>query len=60
MGLGNTVATDVSNLGVTGEHWISPSWAINYNAGVNYSVLTPESNVSGLKPELRLGLRLRF
>jgi hypothetical protein len=37
MGLGNTIATDVSNLGVTGEHWISPSWAINYNAGVNYS-----------------------
>ena len=60
MGFGNTVATDVSNLGVTGEHWISSSWAINYNAGVNYNVLAPESSVSGLKPELRLGLRLRF
>jgi hypothetical protein len=60
MGFGNTVATEVNNLGVTGEHWISPTWAINYNAGVNYNVLTPESNVSGLKPELRLGLRLRF
>ena len=60
MGFGNTVATDVSNLGVTGEHWISSSWAINYNAGVNYNVLTPESNVSGLKPEFRFGLRLRF
>jgi hypothetical protein len=60
MGFGNTVATEVSNVGVTGEHWISPSWAINYNAGINYNVLTQDPNASGLKPEFRLGLRLRF
>jgi hypothetical protein len=60
LGFGNSVAADVSTVGVTGEHWISSSWAINYNAGVNYYMLTPDSGTSGLKPEFRLGLRLRF
>ena len=43
-----------SNVGVVGEHWFSPSWAINYNA------LLEDNGVEGLKPELRVGLRLRF
>jgi hypothetical protein len=43
-----------TNVGVVGEHWITPSWAINYNA------LIEDRGVEGLKPEIRLGLRLRF
>ena len=43
-----------SNVGVIGEHWFSPSWAINYNA------LLEDRGVEGLKPEIRVGLRLRF
>jgi hypothetical protein len=43
-----------SNVGVTGEHWFTRSWAINYNA------LIEDRGIEGLKPELRLGLRLRF
>jgi hypothetical protein len=46
--------TESSNVGVTGEHWFSPSWAINYNA------LLEDRGVEGLKPEIRVGLRLRF
>jgi hypothetical protein len=43
-----------TNVGVVGEHWFSPSWAINYNA------LLEDRGVEGLKPEIRVGLRLRF
>ncbi|HTS54581.1 MAG TPA: hypothetical protein VMH26_15000 [Burkholderiales bacterium] len=43
-----------SNVGLVGEHWFSPSWGINYNA------LLEDRGVDGLKPEIRLGLRLRF
>ncbi|HTT41216.1 MAG TPA: hypothetical protein VMH32_26460 [Burkholderiales bacterium] len=45
---------DATNLGLLGEHWFSPSWAINYNA------LLEDRGLQGLKPELRLGLRMRF
>jgi len=45
---------ETSNLGVIGEHWFTPSWAINYNA------LIEDRGIEGLKPEIRLGLRLRF
>jgi len=45
---------ETSNLGVIGEHWLTPSWAINYNA------LIEDRGIEGLKPEIRLGLRLRF
>lgn len=45
---------DATNLGLLGEHWFSPSWAINYNA------LIEDRGIQGLKPELRLGLRMRF
>jgi hypothetical protein len=45
---------ETSNLGVIGEHWFTPSWAINYNA------LLEDRGIDGLKPEIRLGLRLRF
>ena len=43
-----------TNVGVIGEHWFSPSWAINYNA------LLEDRGIEGLKPEIRVGLRLRF
>jgi hypothetical protein len=46
--------TDSSNVGVVGEHWFTPSWAINYNA------LLEDRGIAGLKPEIRVGLRLRF
>jgi YaiO family outer membrane protein len=45
---------DVANVGVTGEHWFSPTWALNYNA------LVEDGGSQGLNPELRLGLRVRF
>jgi len=45
---------DSSNVGVVGEHWFTRSWAINYNA------LLEDRGVAGLKPEIRVGLRLRF
>ncbi len=51
----NLAAYDSSNVGVTGEHWFSRSWAVNYNALLENGGVTP-----GLKPELRLGLRMRF
>jgi YaiO family outer membrane protein len=47
-------AADTSNIGVAGEHWFSPTWALNYNA------LVEDGGAQGLKPELRLGLRVRF
>lgn len=46
--------TGTSNVGVTGEHWLSGSWSFKYDA------LMEEYGSQGLKPELRLGLRLRF
>jgi YaiO family outer membrane protein len=50
----NLNPVDVSNLGVIGEHWFTPSWAVNYDA------LVEDAGVQGLRPELRLGLRYRF
>jgi hypothetical protein len=44
-----------NHLGVTGEHWFSPAWAVNYRALVQDPVLG-----SGLKPQLRVGLRYTF
>jgi hypothetical protein len=46
--------SEVANVGVTGEHWFSPTWALNYNA------LVEDDGSQGLNPELRLGLRVRF
>ncbi|PWT73488.1 MAG: hypothetical protein C5B46_05330 [Proteobacteria bacterium] len=45
---------ETSNVGIVGEHWFSSSWAINYNA------LIEDRGIQGLRPELRLGLRLQF
>jgi YaiO family outer membrane protein len=45
---------DMSNVGVTGEHWLSDAWSLKYDA------LMEDAGSQGLKPELRLGLRLRF
>lgn len=47
-------SSDVANVGVTGEHWFSPTWALNYNA------LVEDGGSQGLNPELRVGLRVRF
>ena len=47
-------SADVANVGVTGEHWFSPTWALNYNA------LVEDGGNEGLNPELRVGLRVRF
>lgn len=44
-----------SNLGLTGEHWLSPTWAVNYRA-----LLQDPSFSAGLKPEIRFGLRYAF
>lgn len=44
-----------SNLGLIGEHWLSPTWAVNYRA-----LLQDPSLTAGLKPEIRLGLRYSF
>jgi hypothetical protein len=52
-GLNTLTPVDSNNVGVIGEHWFGRSWAINYNALL-------EDRIDGLKPELRLGLRLRF
>ena len=41
-------------MGIAGEHWFSRRWALNYNA------LVEDFGDGELKPELRLGLRLRF
>ncbi len=56
LGLGPRLTEDgeLRNMGITGEHWFTRSWAVNYNA------LVEEIGDVGLKPELRLGLRLRF
>jgi len=52
--LSSMTPVESSNVGVVGEHWFSPSWAINYNA------LLEDRGIEGLKPEIRVGLRLRF
>lgn len=56
LGLGTRTTDDgdLRNMGITGEHWFTRSWAVNYNA------LVEEIGDRGLRPELRLGLRLRF
>ena len=54
LGINSMVPVETNNVGVVGEHWISPAWAINYNA------LIEDRGIEGLKPEIRLGLRLRF
>lgn len=52
--LGLTGTPDVANVGIAGEHWLSDAWALNYRA------LVEEDQGEGLKPELRVGLHLRF
>lgn len=52
--LNSMTPVETSNMGVVGEHWFTPSWGINYNA------LLEDRGIEGLKPEIRLGLRLRF
>ena len=54
VGVNSMVPVESNNLSVLGEHWLSRSWAINYNA------LIEDRGIEGLKPEIRLGLRLRF
>lgn len=54
VGVNSMVPVETNNVGVVGEHWISRAWAINYNA------LIEDRGIEGLRPELRLGLRLRF
>jgi len=56
LGLGprETDYTDPRNMGITGEHWFTRRWAVNYNA------LVEDFGDGELKPELRLGLRMRF
>jgi hypothetical protein len=44
-----------NNLGVTGEHWLTSTWAVNYRALVQDTALAP-----GLKPQIRVGLRYAF
>jgi len=53
-GLNTLTPVEANNVGLIGEHWFSRSWAVNYNA------LLGERGTEGIKPELRLGLRLRF
>jgi len=53
-GLTGMTPVETNNYGVMGEHWFTPSWSINYNA------LLEDHGVDGLRPEIRLGLRLRF
>jgi hypothetical protein len=54
IGVTSMVPVETNNVGVIGEHWLSRAWAINYNA------LIEDRGIEGLKPEIRLGLRLRF
>jgi hypothetical protein len=54
LGINSMIPIDTNNVGVVGEHWFSRGWAINYNA------LIEDRGIEGLKPEIRLGLRLRF
>ena len=45
---------DTSNVGLVGEHWLSDTWSLRYDA------LMEDTGTQGLKPEIRLGLRLSF
>lgn len=54
IGLGNAWL-DTTNIGLMGEHWFTRSWAVNYNA-----LVEDPRNGAALRPELRVGLRLRF
>jgi YaiO family outer membrane protein len=45
---------DMSNIGLTGEHWLTSAWSVRYDA------LMEDAGTQGLKPELRLGLHLSF
>jgi hypothetical protein len=54
LGTNSLIPVEANNVGVVGEHWIGRAWAINYNA------LIEDRGIEGLKPEIRLGLRLRF
>jgi len=45
---------EMSNVGFVGEHWLSDTWSLRYDA------LMEDTGSQGLKPELRVGLRLRF
>src|SRR5690349_12988345 len=54
LGTNTLIPVEANNVGVVGEHWIGRAWAINYNA------LIEDRGIEGLKPEIRLGLRLRF
>jgi hypothetical protein len=54
LGVNMLVPVEATNVGVVGEHWINRAWAINYNA------LIEDRGIEGLKPEIRVGLRLRF
>lgn len=56
LGLGTrlTEESESRNMGITGQHWLSPRWALNYDA------LVEDFGDGDLKPELRLGVRMRF
>jgi YaiO family outer membrane protein len=43
-----------SNVGVIGEHWLTRTWSVNYDA------LFQQDGTQGLRPELRVGLKLAF
>jgi hypothetical protein len=47
-------APEVANVGIAGEHWLGNAWSLNYRA------LVEEDTGEGLKPQLRVGLHLRF
>jgi YaiO family outer membrane protein len=45
---------DVNNIGLVGEHWVTPAWAIHYRA------LLEERGLQGLQPQIQFGIRSRF
>ena len=50
----NVVSTDVRALGVIGRHWLTPSWALTYEA------MTHQQGNLYRRQGVRLGLRYRF
>jgi len=56
LGLGTRLIeeSESRNMGITGQHWLTPRWALNYDA------LVEDYGDGDLKPELRLGVRMRF
>ena len=48
------LTSDVPQLGITGEHWFSPTWALRYD------VTAPESGNLIRRQGLRLGVHYRF